>query len=146
MENGSPRFHLPFFYGVVNTQTSANHAPLRARVDVYQLAEAFPDLLDRLDGTDPVYLRESGLTCSVCSLYPLLQLSTAAREWVALHLLHYCVYAPSDTRSTRWAAPRTAHDALTTQSGAGRRRGDAQNAGNGGGGGSGKTGGAAERR
>ena len=47
----------------------------------------------------------------MCSVYPLLQLSTAAREWVALHLLHYCVYAPNDPRSTRWAAPRTAHDA-----------------------------------
>ena len=54
VEGGSPRFHLPFFYGVVSSQTSSNHAPLRARVDVYRLAEEFPDLLDRLDGTDPV--------------------------------------------------------------------------------------------
>ena len=60
----------------------------------------------------------------MCSVYPLLQLSTAAREWVALHLLHYCVYAPNDPRSTRWAAPRTAHDALSTQSCAGRDGGD----------------------
>ena len=95
----------------------------------------------------------------MCSVYPLLQLSTAAREWVALHLLHYCVYAPTDTRSTRWTAPRTAHDALSTQNCAGRDGGDGVSAakaggggrGSGGGGGSngkngGKTGGEAEKR
>lgn len=39
---------------------------------------------------------------SVCSLYPLVQLSTSLREWVSLLLLHYCVYEPSDTRSLTW--------------------------------------------
>lgn len=73
-------------------------------------------------------------------MYPLLQLSTAAREWVALHLLHYCVYAPTDTRSTRWAAPRTAHDALSTQNCAGRRGGDDASAAKAGGGSNGSNG------
>ena len=57
---------------------------------------------------------------SVCSVYPLLQLSTAAREWVALHLLHYCVYPPSDPRSTRWTVSRVAHDTLSTAVAPGR--------------------------
>lgn len=56
VENGSPRFHLPFFYGVVSSQSAANHAPLRVRVDVFRIAETFPDLLDRLDGTTAVLL------------------------------------------------------------------------------------------
>lgn len=57
VENGSPRFHLPFFYGVVSSQSTGNHAPLRARVDVFRLAERFPDLLDRLDGATAVWGR-----------------------------------------------------------------------------------------
>ena len=41
----------------------------------------------------------------ICSLYPLVQLSTTSREWVSLLLLHYCVYEPSDPRSLCWSRP-----------------------------------------
>lgn len=42
------------------------------------------------------------LISSVCSVYPLVQLSTTLREWVSLLLLHYCVYDESDRRSLHW--------------------------------------------
>lgn len=38
----------------------------------------------------------------MCSVYPLVQLSTTLREWVSLLLLHYCVYDESDRRSLHW--------------------------------------------
>ena len=58
----------------------------------------------------------SPLITSVCSVYPLTQLSTAVREWTSLLLLHYCVYAADDTRSLRWQRPLAKEEVISTKS------------------------------
>lgn len=54
VENGEPRFHLPFFFGVLNSKSSSSYSSLRMLVDVFQLADRFPSLLNQLDTMTPV--------------------------------------------------------------------------------------------
>lgn len=55
-EAGKPHFHLPFFFGIMNTQSGSAAAPIKLQADIFQLTTHFPQLFTELDRNTPMYV------------------------------------------------------------------------------------------
>lgn len=55
-EAGKPTFHLPFFFGIMNTQSGSAAAPIKLQADVFQLTTRFPQLFTELDRNTPMWV------------------------------------------------------------------------------------------